>query len=203
DVLAFVPVDKCLDCARDLHDDFGTKLVKYSSKQPTLSVGIAIGHFMDNLEDLLEYGRAAEKAAKKVEGKDALAVHLHKRGGSPTEVQSQWTDGIDKRLQQYAKLILLEAIPGKLPYDLRKLAEHYDGWKQVTVEEKLLVKAAMRRDVIRVIRDKQPRSGREHMPEIERIVNSIETPKALKQFTEVLLVAKQIATALSQAGGKS
>jgi len=62
DVMAFLPVNKCLECARKLHDDFASRMAMYGN--PTLSVGIAIGHFMENLEDLLEYGRSAEKAVK-------------------------------------------------------------------------------------------------------------------------------------------
>ncbi len=122
DVLAFVPVDKCLDCARKLHDKFAEQLKVYGS--PTLSVGLAIGHFMENLEDLLEYGRAAEKAAKQPD-RDGLAVHLHKRGGSPIRVRAKWTENPspDERLIHYARLMLAEAIPSKLPYELRTLAD--------------------------------------------------------------------------------
>ena len=67
DVLAFVPVDRCLDCARALHDRFGNLLEKWgeiAGTKITLSVGVAIGHFLENLEDLREYGQAAEKHAK-------------------------------------------------------------------------------------------------------------------------------------------
>lgn len=205
DVLAFLPVDKALQCARDLHGEFEDALKNYKNdkgKSPTLSVGIAIGHFMENLEDLLEYGRAAEKAAKKPD-RDGLAVHLHKRGGAPIRVRARWrSDKPDNRLMRFAELILLEAIPSKLPYDLRKLADHYDGWKQNTEEERRVVVQALRQDVIRVIHDKQPRSGRQYLPEIEAKVNAFETLDDLKQFVRQLLVARQIASALKQAGGE-
>lgn len=197
DVLAFLPVDKCLRCARKLHKDFGDRLQQYKTdkdKSPTLSVGIAIGHFMENLEDLLEYGRAAEKAAKKVEGKDALAVHLHKRGGAPIKIASAWSEHPDERLTRYAELIRQEAIPGKLPYDLRNLAEVYEDWTQDTLVQ------ALRADVLRVIRDKQPRAGRRFMKEIEELVHSRLTDAvSLYRFAEELLVARQIAAAMNQA----
>ena len=66
DVMAFLPVDKCVDCARKLHDCFGVSMQRYAhdGESPTLSTGIAIAHFMENLEDLLEFGRAAEKSSK-------------------------------------------------------------------------------------------------------------------------------------------
>lgn len=194
DVLALLPVHACLPCARELRNEFN------AGTEMTLSVGIAIGHFMENLEDLLEYARAGEKAAKKVEGKDALAIHLHKRGGSPIRVRAKWTDTPDERLIRCARLIRYEAIPGKLPYDLRKLADLYEGWRSTIEDDKQTVAAAMKGDVLRVIRDKQPRSGRQHMPEIEGILKAVNGVADLRRFAEELLVARQIASALRQAG---
>jgi len=192
DVLAFLPVDKCLDCARKLHDRFAELLRKYNSR--TLSVGVAIGHFMENLEDLLEYGRAAEKLAKQPD-RDGLAIHLHKRGGAPIRVRMKWTEKPDERITRYAHLILAESIPGKLPYDLRNLAKLYEDWPADTVTN------AIWQDVIRVIRDKQPRSGRQYMPEIEKALRErIKDAASLHRFAAELLVARQIATALRQAG---
>jgi CRISPR-associated protein Cmr2 len=124
DVLAFLPVDKCLSCARKLHDDFGERLARYGT--PTLSVGIAIGHFMENLEDLLDYGRAAEKAAKKPD-RDGLAIHLHKRGGAPISVRARWNDNPDHRLERFASLMNDGIIPTKLPYELRAMAKLYEA----------------------------------------------------------------------------
>jgi len=192
DVLAFVPVHTCLRCARSLRDKFHQETSK------TLSVGVAIGHFMENLEELLEYGRAAEKHAKQPD-RDGLAVHLHKRGGSPIRVRAKWTDHPNERLTDYARLILEEAIPSKLPYDLRKLAEFYTGWRADTEEKKRTAAEAMKQDVLRVIRDKQPRSGRKHMPEVEKILKTVNDVPSLHSFAEELLVARQIATALRQA----
>ena len=194
DVLAFVPVDKCLQCARKLHDRFAEQLKVYGSL--TLSVGLAIGHFMENLEDLLAYGRAAEIAAKQPD-RDGLAVNLHKRGGSPIRVRAKWTENPspDERLIQYARLMLAEAIPSKLPYDLRTLAVLYEKWPRETVAN------AIRQDILRIIRDKQPRFGRQYMPQIEEALRSRVTDAAsLHHFAEELLVARQLASAFRQAG---
>ncbi len=191
DVLAFLPVDRCLECAQKLHVKFGELLAAYGAL--TLSVGIAIGHFMENLEDLLGYGRAAEKAAKEPD-RDGLAVHLHKRGGAPNRVRAKWSENPDERLTRYARLIVAEAIPSKLPYDLRKLADLYQDWPTDTVPK------ALRQDVLRVICDKQPRSGRQHMLEIESILQTVTNAEALRRFAEGLLVARQIAATQRQAG---
>src|SRR5205085_3113569 len=53
DVMALVPVDQCLACARRLHSEFEKVAPERGAEQPTLSVGIAIGHCMEPLEDLL------------------------------------------------------------------------------------------------------------------------------------------------------
>ncbi|MCS6849797.1 MAG: type III-B CRISPR-associated protein Cas10/Cmr2 [Gemmataceae bacterium] len=195
DVLAFLPLDQCLPCARKLHDDFGSRLREFG--QPTLSVGIAIGHFIENLEDLLDYARAAEKHAKRVKNKDALAVHLHKRSGAPIEVAARWVDRPDESLTLYADLIRTEALPSKLPYDLHKLVEIYraPGWDNDNTR-----RDALQKDALRVIADKQPRAGRQHMPTVRRVIGGIASASELQRFCEELLVARQLAVARQQAG---
>ncbi len=192
DVLAFLPVDTCLACARALHEAFGQRLHGYGAL--SLSVGVAIAHFMENLEDLLAYGRAAEKSAKEPD-RDGLAVHLHKRGGAPIKVRQRWNTSPDARWTHYAQLLRAEAIPSKLPYDLRKLADLYAAWSDPAT-----IQAAMQRDLLRVIRDKQPKAGRAYMGHVEQIVRGLSDVGALRALAEQLLVARQIASALKMAG---
>ena len=194
DVLAFLPVDKCLPCARQLHDVFGRRLEKYG--RPTLSVGIAIGHFMDNLEDLLDYGRAAEKAAK-LPDRDGLAVQLHKRGGTAIGVRGRWIENPDQRLERFAKLLDAGIIPNKLPYELRSMAKLYEppSWAQNA-------DAAIQQDLYRLIAKKSSMglsTVREAMSEDIKDMNS---DKLMKLACE-LLVARQFAVASRQANGKS
>lgn len=196
DVLAFLPVDRCLPCARQLRDRFLECLQpQVPEKTPTLSIGLAIGHFLENLEDLLEYGRIAEKAAKKVEGKDALAVHLHKRHGSPIRTAAPWNLQPDKRLTLYAELIQTEALPSKLPYDLQKLIDLYEspGWPDDQRRE------ALQRDALRIIADKQPPAGRRYMAHVRNIVRQWKTVKDLQAFCENLLIARLLAEVFAQA----
>lgn len=214
DVLAFLPVDTCLNCARDLREQFVVCLQSCLAdifrenpsaqpETPTLSVGIAIGHFLENLEDLLDYGRHAEKAAKKVRvkrddktfEKDALAVQLYKRSGSPIAIASRWETNPDRRLTLYAELIQTEALSSKLPYDLRKLVDLYrvPGWPK---EER---KAAMQKDALRIIADKQPRAGRKYLKHIRGIVEAFETVQELERFCEELLIARLLAEVFQQA----
>jgi len=130
DVLAFVPVDQCLDCSRTLHDEFADLLKDFTDgkgQAPSLSVGIAIGHCIEPLEDLLEYGRQAEKAAKNPD-RDGLAVSLHTRGGAPVRVRAQWPESLDRRLAKWADMHRDELISDKTVFDLRQLAADYAAW---------------------------------------------------------------------------
>ncbi|VTS00798.1 type III-B CRISPR-associated protein Cas10/Cmr2 [Tuwongella immobilis] len=222
DVLAILPVDTCVPCAKALSVAFTRAMQKYDSRTekekaeggaenkvpPTLSVGIGIGHFMDNLEDLLDYARKAEKLAKNGEPKrNGLAVYEYKRGGAPIEIRSQWSGGEQNswvnwaktpndRLMKYVGWILDGAIPMKLPYDLRNLVEHYRKWER----DKPHLREAFTKDTVRVIHDKQPRTGNGHLPEIAAFVGSFTTVCHLDQFAKELLVAKLIADGFRDAG---
>ncbi len=187
DVLAFVPVHRCLKCARALRERF------LQETGMTLSVGVAIGHFMENLEDLRDYGQHAEKAAKAVEGKDALAVHLHKRGGAPIRVRGRWELKLDERLLHFADLLNTDAIPSKLPYELREMARLYEPWPKADAE------AAIKVDLIRLIAKKQSTGAETVRKRMGPYITDM-TAKKLLSLSHELLVACLIATALTQSG---
>lgn len=193
DVLAFLPLDTALQCARALREDFCGRM-----RPTTLSVGVAIGHLYEDMEDLLNYGRAAEKEAKRPD-RDGLAVHLYKRGGAPVKVRRQWgrqddENALDNRLERYARWFLSGAISGRTPYELHRLADFYDGWPTSTLKE------ALQKDAVRVIQRKQPR-GKSNMAEISRaVVAGVEGPEGLRALAEELLIARQVAVGLRQSG---
>jgi CRISPR-associated protein Cmr2 len=194
DVLAFLPLHTCLSTARDLRIAFR------ESTGMTLSVGVAIGHFMENLEDLLAYGRAAEKQAKTEKPeRNALAVHLHKRGGAPVKVREQWSDdagSLDSRLQQYARWFLNRSVANRTPYELHRLAGLYDDWPPATLE------GAIQRDTIRVIEKKRPGGERAEMEEIGATVKArVKNAADLRHLADELLIARQLEVALRQSGG--
>jgi CRISPR-associated protein Cmr2 len=202
DVLAFVPVDRCLACARELHDAFGRALVRWSTAEgpPTLSVGLAIAHFMEPLEDLLRYGRAAERHAKQPRPGDVgqadrngLAVHVVKRGGGPVAVRANWSADSAKdpaqHLQQLAQWLAAQSVPGRVAYDLYALAEVYDSWHAETVRD------AIQRDVLAVMQGKQPR-GKSKMQEVRGLIlDRVEDAKSLRALANELLVARAIGAA--------
>ncbi len=89
DGLAFVPLHTALDCARELAVDFNQRFDKKFPidedgviRYPPLSAGIAVAHHLEPLQDGLTLARDAEKKAKGIPGKNALAVIVDKRSGA-------------------------------------------------------------------------------------------------------------------------
>lgn len=207
DVLAFVPVDRSIACSRVLRDQFSAALAPWSERTKTdltLSVGLAIAHFMEPLEDLLQYGRAAEKHAKRPrpedggqKERDGFAVHVLKRGGGSDAVRANWSTQPDLRLQDLADWAGSWAIPGGVAYELRKIADLYQAWPLNTVKE------AIRRDTISVMKGKQPR-GATKMPNIERLIRECVTGSdSLRGLANELLVARQLAAMPGRASANS
>lgn len=130
DVLAFLPLHEALFCARKLANEFRTALIdfKKDGKSPTLSVGLAIGHHLDPLQDTLELARQAEKAAKKqVKGKNALAIMVSKRSGADWLVKGSWdkqdgSEALDDRMNRLIYLLLANELPHGVGYELRDAA---------------------------------------------------------------------------------
>ncbi|MCM2332322.1 MAG: type III-B CRISPR-associated protein Cas10/Cmr2 [Anaeromyxobacteraceae bacterium] len=95
DVLALLCLEDALACAGALNEAF-TKCIAagapdWMTSRPTLSVGIGIGHVLENLGDLVELGRQAERHAKV--DRNSLAVLVDKRSGGLTAWRAMWPEG--------------------------------------------------------------------------------------------------------------
>lgn len=210
DVLAFLPVDTCLGAARKLHDEFGNLLKEFkddTGKAPTLSVGISIGHALEPLGDLIDYGHEAERDAKDP-NRDGLAVHYHIRsGGDPIKVREEWTPKdivnkkgdilnvlpLDKRLEKWIGFFLEERFPDGAAYDLRQLAEDYQGWQ--TIPEDLLV-----RDIERLLRRKQTGENKGiDENDLKLVLAGVTTYDRLLQRATELILTRKIAESAKQA----
>jgi len=121
EVLAFVPVDTALLCARALSEKFKKALTNYDV---SLSVGVVIGHYREMLETLLDFAKQAKSNAKKPDH-NGLAISMYQSGNAECAVREQWTNKLDERIIHWAELFKENIVPKKFPYDLRTLQELY------------------------------------------------------------------------------
>jgi CRISPR-associated protein Cmr2 len=208
DVLAFVPVDRCLRCAGQLHERFGELLRAKDGDPLTLSVGIAIGHFMEPLEDLRAYGQDAERLAKQANGppgharlgaRDGLAVQVHPRGGVAFGVRERWQTGeasLDQRLARWARLFSERRLPGKLPYDLRELARAYETWTSPAT-----LPWALAADTRLLLKRKQVRLDEVSRAWVEQRLSGLSGAVHVARLADEMLAAGWIAAAMTQAAG--
>jgi CRISPR-associated protein Cmr2 len=215
DVLAFVSLDKCLVCAHELHKEFGdiAQTCEIKGDIPTLSVGIAIGHYFEPLEDLLNFARNAEKEAKNgYPERDGLAVHIHYRSGVPITVRDQWGSGIYVRLHKWIDLYIQGLIPNKAAYDLRQIAIDYSGWPRAPKTT-----GAIKADIIHLLSRKMTGDGPINIdliiPYLDKYLN--QSPSEEKRdihdsfhdgvlgLANEWLIAQQIAKSCMQATGKT
>jgi len=229
DVLAFLPLDCCLQAARELHDCFGNLLKEYTvkdleediaekEKSPTLSVGIAIGHSMEPLEDILSFGKEAEKAAK--EGKtsqderDGLAVHIYPRSGAPIKIRAQWkpksengTDwaetGLDERLLKWAEMYCKDELPDSAAFDMHELAEDYKGWDLSSEDEKNNLRQLIAADIMRLLRRKRITEDIEPLTkeETEALLRDADPYEAVRKLADEMILSRRLAAAMKQANG--
>jgi CRISPR-associated protein Cmr2 len=126
DVLALLPLHTVLAGVRALHDRFGDAMrqvfaeLQLHGAPPTLSVGVGIAHHLDDMAEARALAHRAERDAKSVEGKDALAIHVQMRSGGSLRAVGRFAEppSLDARLHDWARLQILEAIPGKAAHDL-------------------------------------------------------------------------------------
>ena len=211
DVLAFLPLDRCLECAGKLYAEFSEQLSAWPDKEgriPTLSIGVAIGHSMEPLADMLEYGRAAEKEAKDGAGserekRNALAIHFHARSGSPVRVRDQWSPGVagmlNVRVMEWARLHAEGLIPDKLAYDLRSLAVIYETWPSKTELDKSALAEAIQYDSLRLIKKKQHGMSEDAKQKITALLKEADCAMRTRRVADEIIIARRVAVALTQA----
>lgn len=206
DVLALLPLHTVLDCARQLADEFNKKLsanpkfVDRNGNPPTLSVGIAIAHHIEPLQDALTKMRDAEKEAKKVNGKNALAIVLSKRSGADRIIKGSWKDdrktgrSFAERLKWFVQLHLDDALPDGAAYEIRDL---WLRFKNVSELEE-----PMKAEAVRILRRKRSNQGlskvsQDILDKIELLITSKEF--SLKDLANEIIVARDFARAYKQA----
>ncbi|MBT9176796.1 MAG: hypothetical protein DDT20_01118 [Firmicutes bacterium] len=195
DVLAFVPLHTVLACARCLSETFHQELAAFKVREdgketsPTLSVGIVVAHHLEPLSEALALARAAEKAAKSVAGKNALAVTVSKRSGVDRTVTGAWGT-LDQRLERFIVLHRTEAIPDGAAYELRDLALRLGSLEEAT-----------RKEAMRILRRKEAQRGlqpiaKDLLQELGELINQHQLPVA--ELATELIIAREFAAAQDQ-----
>jgi CRISPR-associated protein Cmr2 len=219
DVMAFVPLHSALSCARQLAREFSARLNHFKVKEgehdvsPTLSVGIGVAHHLESLSDALQLSRTAEKAAKRVEGKNALAVIVSKRSGTDRPVVGKWGT-LDQRLDCFVFLHRMEAIPDGAAYELYDLAIHlqpsalHAGHEIISEQAegvRQTLESAVRSEALRILKRKRISGGQTKLTEkvLEEISGFIGDPNlSIEQLANELIIARLFAVATAQAGIK-
>ncbi|WP_434339117.1 type III-B CRISPR-associated protein Cas10/Cmr2 [Motilimonas cestriensis] len=133
DVLAFVPLAQAMMCAKQLADDFKEKMKVIAAElklnealYPTLSVGLAIGHFVQPMRQLRARAIAAEKHAKgnvENEPRNALAIHLGIRSGHEISWRCRWDDDDTlKALTDFTYAFAEGWMPTRIMQEVREMA---------------------------------------------------------------------------------
>ncbi|MEP7009307.1 MAG: type III-B CRISPR-associated protein Cas10/Cmr2 [Acidobacteriota bacterium] len=202
DVLAFLPLHEAIPCARALADTFAGLLEDFPDEddvKPTLSVGLGIAHFMAPLSRTLELARSAEKDAKAVPGKNALALRIDKRSGPTLRLAGSWTT-IDLDLENFAKLHARDEISDKGGFDLRELARLIEG---STGDDRKNLEDLAQKEAIRILARKQPKHGQDagHSEAVrKRLREILERSKSIAAFADRLIAARLFGEALVQSG---
>jgi CRISPR-associated protein Cmr2 len=125
DVLAMVPLDTAIACARRLADRFAEMLAEFGSS-PTLSVGMAIVHHLTHLGQARKLAQSAERLAKCE--RNSLAIIIDKRAGAQTEIVGSWADddAIDRRIAEWEEIIEAAELSHGFIYEVESLARLVD-----------------------------------------------------------------------------
>lgn len=187
DVLALVPVDKVLGLADRLRRAFADSMGKLPTDQaPTLSVGVAIGHYLEPLSDLLEWAERALRKAKE-QGRNALCLAYHARSGAdPLVLCRSWTEDPYARLTGWIARLEDGALSARTAFDLSRLAREYrDG--RFSAQAELL-----RGEVRRLLRRKE--SGVGPLPEelCDEVVAVVKDLESLHALAQELLLARHL-----------
>ncbi|MDD3695302.1 MAG: type III-B CRISPR-associated protein Cas10/Cmr2 [Lentisphaeria bacterium] len=141
DVLAMLPADRALDCAKALRQLFRGEEPEEMSQMPLnadpegnfvranagyplmmpgskcdVSLGMAIGHYKAPLQTLVKEAKLAEGRAKKEYGRSALAFSLYKRSGEILQWGCNWNSAALPLMQKLEEMSLQPlAEPGLEP----------------------------------------------------------------------------------------
>lgn len=194
DVLALLPLHKAIECAAELAQTF-RQLMAQHKYETTFSTGIAIFHHTEPLEDGLNEARRAEREAKSVPGKDALAIVEAKRSGAPRLVKGKWGE-LDQRLLHVAAFYQQENLPRGLAYQLREVYLHLGGETSVTSDSNL--RAIVKDEAGRLVKRKEGSEAAQKYVE-DNLVGKLAQGYTMEQLVNELIIAATLTRAADQA----
>lgn len=142
DVLALVPVETALPCAIALREAFSDEACM--GNKASLSLGMAVVHYKEDLRAALDAARAAEKQAK-AEGKNRLGLRILRRSGEHAGCTMAWH--VVRHLDAMRQVFLNES--DRWAYRLRAEAPTLDGLAPEAIKaefRRLLVRADVSSD---------------------------------------------------------
>ena len=140
DVLALLPLSSAFGCAQALAELFRTRmqtLAKTLSVQvPTLSAGLAVGHFVQPMRQLRHRASQAEKIAKGSElpltkQRNAFAISIGLRSGHEVNWRCRWDE--QENIEDFQRLIQAfseKALPSRIMQDVRQMSQTIPGYSQ-------------------------------------------------------------------------
>ncbi|SJL83233.1 type III-B CRISPR-associated protein Cas10/Cmr2 [Vibrio palustris] len=137
DVLAFLPLNTALVCAKELADLFKQSMKALAkplgAECPTLSVGLAVGHFVQPMRQLRHRAIQAEKLAKGnglEKPRNALAIQLGIRSGHEIAWRCRWDDKATiSTLNQFVAGFSNGLLPTRIMQDVLAMSQNLK-WTQ-------------------------------------------------------------------------
>jgi CRISPR-associated protein Cmr2 len=200
DVMALLSIHRAIQCAAELAKQFREMMDNFTDdkdRSPTFSAGIAIFHHIEPLEDALQAARDAEKEAKSVNGKNALAVTEAKRSGAPRTVKGKWGE-LDTRLLHLAAFYQEERqhLPAGLAHQLRDAYLHLGG--QEALEENPGLDKVLVKEAGRIVARKEGTDTAQQYVETN-LVGCLSEAYTIENIANELIIAVNLARAADQA----
>lgn len=180
DIMIYMPLHTTLACMQELEESFTIS---------TLSGGLVIAHHLQPLSDVLQLARAAEKEAKRVDGKNALCIILNKRSGAERTIKGNWPE-LNARLTELAKYHRHKVVSNGTAYELQKMARTLKAAGLTEADQK----DALEQEAIRIIKRKRISGGKAELPpQVYKQFNTwlkADTPSAEELALEMIVAAE-------------
>jgi CRISPR-associated protein Cmr2 len=180
----------------------------------TASTGIAIAHYMNPLDLTLNAVRAAEKAAKNQQGRNAFSITFLKRSGEEMQAGAKWFYSNKEQpallkdtvalLQVFQEHFAHDRISSKFPYILREQAETLSALKNKDINQAEIQRLLHRQQGKYKLDPNQEKELARDLAELIYFSDQASTARndtgSLKTFADLLVFTRFLATAEGEEG---